>query len=160
MSGGGGWATSSLYYTVRGDDDAERPHPRRAAAASLVRPRETRLAVASGSDSLQDVGLRVHAAADGGGDRRALFQALCRAIPHPAGARIGDRRSGHGALVRARVLRARPQPATGRGRRGRGAWRGAAADRGSVAHAAGCRPVYGGGGGRDRIRVTNAGAGW
>ncbi len=124
----------------------------RACTASLVRPDETRSAVASRSDAVQDARLRADAAADdrGGGD--PVLRAIHRAVPDAGVAGRRERGRGHGALVGARLLRASTQPAArGGGRRWRPRRR-APADRGGARRAAGARAVHGGRGGGHRLR--------
>ena len=73
--------------------------------------------------SLSRLALRDHAAADHREGGRALFRALPRALADGARARGGAARRRAEALGRARLLRARPQPACLRQGGGRAAWR-------------------------------------
>ncbi len=88
----------------------------RPAPAGLVRPpRPPRPALAASAHALPRVAVGNHAAADAGQDGDAVLRALRRRVARrcPTLAAAPLRRSA-GAVVRARLLRPRPQPARGR----------------------------------------------
>ena len=100
---------------------------------------------------------RDHAAADDGSDCRPIFRPIRGTLARCFGARRGIARRDTATLARARLLRARPQPACLRARRRRAAWRQVPRRPGSIARAARDRVLQRGGDRRDRVRSADRG---
>src|SRR5690606_24114221 len=108
------WKASRSAWTIRTWKRSwnERPQRLRRHAAALVRrPRPPRPALAAPAQPVPHLAVGGDAAADPGAGGAALLRALRRGTSGPAGAGGGPARPRARAVVRARLLHPRAQPA-------------------------------------------------